>query len=99
MLLQDPKGADSPLIWEALALGAMPVKLRNTGLDRTFHQLPVLQVDSLEQINAEAIQRAYVEALYHRNTWRFEAITQAWYERLVYRISDAYFFDSQGFDM
>ena len=72
----------------------MPVKLRSTGLDRTFRHLPVLAVNSFDQITVATIQRAYVEALYHRNTWRFEALSQAWYERMVYKIADTYSFDS-----
>ena len=96
MLIED---ADSPLIWEALALGAMPIKLRNTGLDRTLNQLPVLLVDSLEHLTLQTIQRAYVEALYHRHTWRFEALSQAWYERLIYKIADGYSFDSRSFEV
>ena len=88
MLLRGNQGEDSPLIWEALALGTVPVKLKSSGFDRSFQHLPIVTVDSLNKISTELLQLAYVEALYRRYDWSFGMLTQAWYERLVYQLSD-----------
>lgn len=88
MLLRGNQGEDSPLIWEALALGTVPVKLRSAGFDRSFQHLPIVFVDSLKEITTELLQLAYVEALYRRYDWNFGTLAQAWYERFVYQLSD-----------
>ena len=57
-------GYDTYRLWEALALGAMPVLERGVGLDRTLYRLPALLVDDFADLTPHIIRQAYVEALY-----------------------------------
>lgn len=58
-------GYDTYVIWEALALGAMPVLEKGIGLDRTVYRLPVLLVEDYADVTPALLRQAYVEALYH----------------------------------
>ena len=57
-------GYDTYRLWEALALGSMPVLERGVGLDRTLYRLPALLVDDFVALTEDLVRQAYVEALY-----------------------------------
>ena len=59
----------------------MPVLERSIGLDRSWHKLPVLQLDDFYEVTPAVVRQAYVEALYHAHfhRWDYRRLTQAWY--------------------
>jgi hypothetical protein len=80
-------GADSYRIWEALAMGSMPVVERGLGLDRTFYRLPVLLLDDFYEISTFIVKQAYIEALYRVNDWDYDRITTRHWQRLISEVS------------
>eukprot|EP00607_Mallomonas_marina_P007416 CAMPEP_0182416270 /NCGR_PEP_ID=MMETSP1167-20130531/528_1 /TAXON_ID=2988 /ORGANISM="Mallomonas Sp, Strain CCMP3275" /LENGTH=518 /DNA_ID=CAMNT_0024588887 /DNA_START=129 /DNA_END=1685 /DNA_ORIENTATION=- len=82
-------GYDTYRLWETLAAGSVPVIERGVGLDRTLWKLPALLVDDFADLTPELIRGAYVEALYRADEWEYERITQRWWERLLFRVSEA----------
>jgi hypothetical protein len=52
-------GYDSYRIWEALYLGAIPVVEKQAGYQDIFRDLPVLELESFEQITPELLDREY----------------------------------------
>ena len=64
-------GYDTYRLWEALALGSMPVLEKGTGLDRTLYRLPALLVDDFADLTPHIVRQAYLEALYRvDDVWR-----------------------------
>jgi hypothetical protein len=74
-----------------IILGSMPILERGVGLDRTFHNLPVLFVDDFAMLTPSLVKQAYVEALYHAEfgRWDYRRITQRWWEDLLLDVSVA----------
>lgn len=72
-------GYDTYRTWELLTLGAVVVTERGAGFDRTFSRLPVLLLDDFSHITSDLLRTAYVEALYHVNTFQFEKLTQSFW--------------------
>jgi hypothetical protein len=80
---------DSTTIWEALALGCIPVLRKGIGLDRTVYRLPVILLDSpANSLTSTLAAQAYVEALYRAEEFEYARITKAWYQRLIYKVSE-----------
>jgi hypothetical protein len=79
-------GYDTFRVFETLFSGAMPVLERSIGLDRSWHKLPVLQLDDFAVVTPEVIRQAYVEVLYHAEfgRWDYRRMTQSWWEALIY---------------
>ena len=54
-------GYDTFRVFETLFAGAMPVLERSIGLDRSWHKLPVLQLDDFAMVTPELIRQAALD--------------------------------------
>ena len=70
-------GYDTYRLWEALAVGAVPVIEKGVGLDRTVYKLPVLIVEDYYKLTPALLQQAYTEALYRgiKGEWEYQRMT------------------------
>ena len=78
VLIVSGLGYDTYRFWETLYSGAIPIVLRHTGaggLMRTYgwsedkkHKLPVLWVDSFEEITMELLDREYNKIIHRCNS-------------------------------
>ena len=78
-------GFDTYRLWQALAMGAIPIVESSPGLDRTYSRLPVLVVKSLLAITPEFLDRVYPCFVQNADRWRYEHITQAYWDHLLAR--------------
>jgi hypothetical protein len=82
-------GYDCFRTWELLTMGTIVVIERGVGLDRTLWRLPALLVDDFYDVNPEMLRQAYVEAVYHRDDFEYERLTQSFWYEVIYNVSAA----------
>lgn len=82
-------GYDCFRTWELLTMGTIVVIERGVGLDRTLWRLPALLVDDFYDINPEMLRQAYVEAVYHRDDFEYERLSQSFWYEVIYNVSAA----------
>ena len=46
-------------------------------------------MDDFADLTPTLIRTAYAEALYHADEWEYRRLTQQWWERLIYEVSEA----------
>jgi hypothetical protein len=80
-------GYDTFRLWESLTLGVVAVTERGIGLDKTVWRLPVLLVDDFADITPSLLRMAYVEAIYRRNEFEFERLTQSFWWKFISKVS------------
>lgn len=82
-------GYDTYRLWEALAVGAVPVIEKGVGLDRTVYKLPVLLVEDYYDLTPKLLHQAYTEAIYRalRGEWEYQRMTLQWWKGLIFNIS------------
>ena len=79
-------GPDSYRLWEVLYLGAIPVIERTQGgWDDLLVDLPVLLVDSYEEITPEFLRETYAFILGECGTFDLRRLTKAYYLHLIRR--------------
>ena len=78
-------GLDCFRTWEALALGAIPIKMRST-FDRTFAKLPVLLVDSMRDVNASMLHARYLEFQLRAEKFDFTRLTAEYWRDMVMHV-------------
>ena len=61
---------------------------RGVGFDRSFHRLPVLLVDDFAVITPSLVRQAYVEAIYRADEWEYTRMSQRWWDRLLFNVSE-----------
>ena len=82
-------GYDCFRTWELLTMGTIVVLERGVGLDRTLWRLPALLVDDFYDINPAMLRQAYVEAVYRRDEFEYERLTQSFWYEIIYNVSAA----------
>jgi hypothetical protein len=80
-------GYDCFRTWELLTMGAIPILERGVGFDRTLWRLPALLVEDFDEINPEMLHEAYVEALYRKDEFEFERLTQGFWSAVIANVS------------
>lgn len=81
-------GYDTFRLWESIILGTMPVLEKGIGFDRLLYKLPVLLVDDFADVTPEMVRQAYIECLYRADEWEYKRITQRFWVRLLYKVSE-----------
>jgi hypothetical protein len=76
-------GYDTFRMWEALAMGAIPVVESSAGLDRNLFLLPVLIVEDLIKLNPSFLEKVYPCFIRHAHQWHFEMLSQAFWDGLL----------------
>jgi hypothetical protein len=66
-------------------MGAIPIVESSPGFDRTYSKLPVLVVKSLLDVTPQFLEMAYPCFLKNAANWRFDMLTQAYWDRLTVR--------------
>jgi len=81
-------GVDCHRTWEALAVGCIPVVL-SSNLNELYADLPILVVDSWNQINAEylAEQYAIIEQRRREGTYHYEKLTLEYWTARIQDVS------------
>ncbi len=82
-------GYDCFRTWELLTMGTIVVLERGVGLDRTLWRLPALLVDDFYDINPKMLRQAYVEAVYRRDDFEYERLSQSFWYEVIYNVSAA----------
>ncbi|PNH04053.1 hypothetical protein TSOC_009822 [Tetrabaena socialis] len=80
VLAPEGKGADTYRVWEVLYLGSYPVVLRNE-LASQYPGMPVLVVDSAEELTAELLWRTY--GAFRLRDWNYERLYLGFYHELL----------------
>lgn len=75
------RGIDTHRTWEALLVGAIPIVM-HTSLDSTLDDLPVVFVDSWDEITKEFLNDKYTE-LKTRNDYSFEKLYDFYWKEII----------------
>lgn len=81
-------GYDTFRLWEALVLGTMPILEKGVGFDRLLHKLPALLVEDFADLTPKMIRQAYIESIYRADEWEYKRLTQRFWVRLLYKVSE-----------
>jgi hypothetical protein len=81
-------GYDTFRLWESLTLGTMPILEKGVGFDRLLHKLPALLVEDFAEVTPEIVRQAYIECLYRVDEWEYKRLTQRFWVRLLYKVSE-----------
>jgi hypothetical protein len=81
-------GYDTFRLWESIALGTMPIIEKGVGFDRLMYKLPVLLVEDFADVTPNMVRQAYIECLYRADEWEYRRISQKFWVRLLYRVSE-----------
>ena len=76
-------GFDTFRMWQALALGVIPIVESSPGLDRLYSLLPVLVVDTFFTITPEYLESMYPCFVQHAHDWKYEILTQQYWDQLI----------------
>jgi len=77
----DGNGMDTHRTWEALYLGAFPIVQRHVFTEEFAKLLPLVIVDSWEQVTLEFLIAKFAELA--RKSWQWEALTIGYWERVI----------------
>lgn len=76
-------GWDTYRIWEALALGAVPIVERSPGWDALLDDLPALLVGDFAHVTPALLRRAYPQIAAQRQRFDFAKLTRQYWVRRV----------------
>ena len=75
-------GPDAHRTWEALMMGCIPVVLKGP-FNELYAGLPVLILNSWDELTPEALEQAYTRIRYGQKTVRFEKLFTPYWFRLI----------------
>lgn len=75
-------GPDAHRTWEALMMGCIPVVLRGP-FDELYSGLPVLMLDSWDELAPKTLEQAYTRLRYGQHIFRFEKLFTPYWFRII----------------
>lgn len=84
-------GPDTHRTWEALMMGCIPVVLKGP-FDALYEGLPVLMLDSWDELTPQALEQAYTKFRYGKQNYSFEKLFTSHWFRMINR--DVHIFSS-----
>jgi len=81
-------GWDTYRHWEVLLMGSIPVMESSPGFDRTFTALPVLIVQSFDEVTPELLERTYVDFVRRHREWDYARLTRQYWMDLVFKVAE-----------
>jgi len=82
-------GPDTYRTWEALLVGSIPI-VHTSQLDSLYADLPILIVDTFEDITEEFLEKAYLEMT--KKQWPIEKLFMEYWSSKIYAVRDAYLY-------
>jgi hypothetical protein len=80
-------GYDTFRLWEMMNLGTIPIVEKSVGFDRMLYRLPALLVEDFSMITTEMLRNAYIEAVYQKDSFEYNRLTQSYWSELVFQTS------------
>lgn len=77
-------GVDCHRIWECLYLGTIPICINNVALDQ-FKNLPILFIDSWDQVTSEFLETVYDE--FSKHEWDVRQLHMSYWKDQITRIN------------
>ena len=78
------KGIDTYRTWESLTLGVIPVILKTNHMDCLYDNLPVVLIDSVNEINTEFLDKEFLRISNQINTYNFNKLSSSYWIDLIF---------------
>lgn len=82
-------GFDTYRLWEAIALGSIPIVESNAGFDRSYSNLPVLVVRNYSDVNVDLLKRAYNCFCDHSGSYRYDHLLRSYWIDMIHRATES----------
>jgi hypothetical protein len=79
-------GADTKRPYEAILVGSVPLMLRDTGLYKTYRNLPVIFKDDLR--DDQAVEFEYASLVCRKTPFRFEKLVWTGWVEFIFALRD-----------
>lgn len=88
-------GPDAHRTWEALMMGCIPVVVTGP-FDEMYAGLPVLILDSWDELTPKRLERAYKELRYGQQTFSFDSLFTPYWFRMIDKAIHAFSMNENG---
>ena len=78
------KGIDTYRTWESLTLGVIPVILKTNHMDCLYDNLPVVLINSVDEINTEFLEKEFQRISSEIDTYKFHKLSSSFWIDLIF---------------